>query len=114
MYTLDDFQKEIRQVLQSSMFEILLSMVPRLRDDRHALVTYRQCWQRGEFSGVINSMTPDERRTPQIISADRRQRIAMEAGVEASTVDVVLELFEKLRPDLERFKRQNIERLKRR
>jgi signal recognition particle subunit SRP54 len=44
--------------------------------------------------GMIDSMTPDERRNPKLIDNARRQRIAKGAGVQASAIGEMLKQFD--------------------
>jgi signal recognition particle subunit SRP54 len=44
--------------------------------------------------GIINSMTPLERRKPDIIKASRKRRIAAGAGVQVQDVNKLLNQFE--------------------
>jgi len=46
------------------------------------------------IEGIINSMTPMERRKPEIIKATRKRRIAMGAGVQVQEVNRLLNQFE--------------------
>jgi signal recognition particle subunit SRP54 len=44
--------------------------------------------------GIINSMTPLERRKPELIKASRKRRIAAGAGVQVQEVNKLLNQFE--------------------
>ena len=46
--------------------------------------------------GIINSMTPDERRRPAIIAASRKRRIAAGAGVPVQAVNRLLKQFQQM------------------
>jgi signal recognition particle subunit SRP54 len=46
------------------------------------------------LEGIINSMTPQERRKPEIIKASRKRRIAAGAGVQVQEVNKLLNQFE--------------------
>ena len=45
------------------------------------------------MEGIICGMTPQERRTPQILNARRRQRIAKGSGVTVTEVNTLLNKF---------------------
>jgi signal recognition particle GTPase len=47
--------------------------------------------------GVIDSMTPEERARPELISYDREYRIAQGSGVEPGEVQQVLQMHQSLR-----------------
>ena len=44
--------------------------------------------------GIIDSMTPDERRNPKVIDPSRRQRIAAGAGVQHTEVNDLIKQFD--------------------
>jgi signal recognition particle subunit SRP54 len=46
--------------------------------------------------GIINSMTPAERRKPELIKATRKRRIAAGAGVQVQEVNILLKEFEQM------------------
>ena len=46
--------------------------------------------------GIINSMTPQERRHPALIKASRKRRIATGAGVQVQEVNRLLNQFEQM------------------
>ena len=49
------------------------------------------------IEGIINSMTPLERRKPELIKASRKRRIAAGAGVQVQEVNRLLNQFERCR-----------------
>jgi signal recognition particle subunit SRP54 len=48
--------------------------------------------------GIINSMTPEERRNPKIIDPSRRNRIAAGAGVQVPDVNQLVRQYEAMSP----------------
>ena len=46
------------------------------------------------IEGIINSMTPGERRNPALLKASRKRRIAAGAGVQVQEVNRLLNQFE--------------------
>jgi signal recognition particle subunit SRP54 len=48
------------------------------------------------MEGIINSMTPDERRKPELIKASRKRRIATGAGVQVQDVNRLLNQFDQM------------------
>jgi signal recognition particle subunit SRP54 len=49
------------------------------------------------MEGILCSMTHQERRTPQILNAKRRQRIAKGSGVTVTEVNNLLKRFDEMR-----------------
>jgi signal recognition particle subunit SRP54 len=100
-FTLEDFTKQLRQVRAMGPLDQLLGMIPglgsRLRGaevDEHAL---------GRIEAVINSMTPEERRHPNIIDGSRRRRIARGSGTSVQEVNRLLRQFEEVKKMLRQF-----------
>ncbi len=56
---------------------------------------------------IIGSMTPKERRTPQILNASRRRRIAKGSGVQVSDVNKLLKQYDDMRLMMNKFKKLN-------
>ena len=55
--------------------------------------------------GIIDSMTPQERRRPEIIKASRKQRIARGAGVPVQEVNRLLKQYEQMSDVMKRMKK---------
>jgi len=54
--------------------------------------------------GIIHSMTPQERRKPEIIKATRKRRIAGGAGVQVQEVNRLLNEFEQMQGMMKKMK----------
>ncbi|MDO5625256.1 MAG: signal recognition particle protein, partial [Pseudomonadota bacterium] len=54
--------------------------------------------------GIINSMTPLERRKPELLKATRKRRIAAGAGVHVQEVNRLLKEFEQMQGMMKQFK----------
>jgi signal recognition particle subunit SRP54 len=58
----------------------------------------------GRFDAIISSMTPDERRHPDVINGSRRQRIARGSGTSVQDVNRLLKQYAQLRKMMKQFK----------
>ncbi|MEO8296528.1 MAG: zeta toxin family protein, partial [Burkholderiales bacterium] len=56
------------------------------------------------MEGIINAMTPLERRKPELIKASRKRRIATGAGVQVQDVNRMLKQFEQMRDMMKKMK----------
>ena len=56
------------------------------------------------MEGIINSMTPLERRKPELIKASRKRRIATGAGVQVQEVNRLLNQFEQMQGMMKKMK----------
>ena len=58
----------------------------------------------GRFDAIIGSMTPGERRNPEVINGSRRQRIARGSGTSVQDVNRLLKQFAQFRKVMKQFK----------
>lgn len=64
--------------------------------------------------GIINSMTPEERRKPELLKASRKRRIAAGAGVQVQEVNRLLKEFEQMQGMMKQFKGGGLMKMMRR
>ena len=97
-FTLEDFQKQLRQVKRLGSIGQVLDMLPgmgKLRqqinlDDEQAQQQLRR------VEAIINSMTPAERRNPKLLNASRKRRIAAGSGTSVQEVNALLRQFREM------------------
>lgn len=95
-FSLDDFRTQLRQVRKLGPVESLLELLPTAaRPKGSAAGMDEHAFRRVE--GIIDSMTPDERRNPQLLDASRRRRIARGSGTTIQEVNRLLKQFEEAR-----------------
>lgn len=95
-FDLDDFRKQLREVRKMGPVSQLLEMIPGLAQasrDIPADLTEKQMKQ---VEAIINSMTPEERRRPEIINASRKRRIARGSGTTVQDVNQLLSQFRQM------------------
>jgi signal recognition particle subunit SRP54 len=92
-FTLDDFRQQLRQVRKMGPLDSLMEMIPGLgaRMKSAGGVDERQL---GRVEAIIDSMTPQERRQPQLIDGSRRRRIARGSGTSIQDVNRLLRQFD--------------------
>jgi signal recognition particle subunit SRP54 len=95
-FTLEDFQRQIRQMKKMGPLKGVLGMLPGMNAGvlDKAKVDDRQL---GQVEAIINSMTRDERRRPDIINGSRRKRIARGSGTNVSQVNKLLKQYRDMR-----------------
>lgn len=95
-FTLEDFQKQIRQVKKMGPLKGIMKMLPGV--DAGMLdasnVDERQMVR---VEAILNSMTKGERRNPDIINGSRRKRIARGSGTNVSQVNKLLKQYRDMR-----------------
>jgi signal recognition particle subunit SRP54 len=94
-FTFDDFLEQIQQVRKMGSISSLLGMIPGIPS---AKLKGLQVDDRAfdKIQAVIFSMTPEERRHPDIINGSRRRRIAAGAGSDIHSVNQLLNQFKQV------------------
>ena len=87
----DDFLKQMQAVKKMGGFGDLLKMVPGMSGALEGLDLDGS--EMSHMEAVVQSMTPIERREPDIIDASRRRRIAAGAGVQQQEVSGLVKTF---------------------
>jgi signal recognition particle subunit SRP54 len=104
-FSLDDFREQLKQVRQMGPLDQILGMLPfgkLFRGEPKELDAEQADLVR--FDAIISSMTPAERRHPEIINGSRRQRVAGGSGTSVQDVNRLLKQFAQLRRMMKQFK----------
>jgi signal recognition particle subunit SRP54 len=92
-FTLEDFRSQLTQIKKMGPIGQLLQMVPGAGDMAGAAQAAVDSGQMKRVEAIIDSMTPEERRRPDMIKASRRRRIAMGSGTTTADVNRLLKQF---------------------
>jgi signal recognition particle subunit SRP54 len=92
-FTLEDFRSQLEQIKKMGPIGQLLQMVPGAGQMAGAAQAAVDSGQMKRIEAIIDSMTPDERRRPDIIKASRRRRIALGSGTSTAEVNRLLKQF---------------------
>jgi len=90
-FTFDDFLDQLQQVKKMGSLESILGMIPGVGKALKGLPIDDRALVRVE--AMIQSMTPQERRSPNVINGSRRMRIARGSGNSIQDVNKVLKQF---------------------
>jgi len=90
-FTLEDFLDQMRQVKKMGPLQSVIGMIPGLPKEARAAEVDESQLDRVE--AIICSMTPEERRNPQLINGSRRLRIARGSGTTTRDVNAMLKQF---------------------
>jgi signal recognition particle subunit SRP54 len=103
-FTLEDFLDQLNQVKQMGPLSNLLEMIPGFSSMQKNLPA-GGVDEAGMQSveAIILSMTPDERRRPEIIGGSRRRRIARGSGTAPADVNRLLNQFDQMRKMMKQF-----------
>lgn len=101
-FNLEDFQQHLMQLKKMGSLQQLMGMMPGINrkmlkgmdmDDRQLLWT----------EAIINSMTPSERRKPNLIDGSRRKRISLGSGRSLQEVNQLLKQFAQMKKMMKQF-----------
>ena len=94
-FTFDDFLEQIQQVRKMGSISSLLGMIPGIPSSKlKGLQVDDKAFDK--IQAVIFSMTPEERRHPELINGSRRRRIAAGAGSDIHSVNQLLNQFKQV------------------
>jgi signal recognition particle subunit SRP54 len=94
-FDLDDFLEQMRQIRRMGPLQNLLGMIPGMgKELRGAKIDEREF---DRIQAIILSMTPQERRHPELIKGSRRLRIARGSGTNVQAVKALIKQFEQMR-----------------
>jgi signal recognition particle subunit SRP54 len=102
-FTLEDFLDQLRQMKKIGSLEAIVSMLPGGAEALKQADVNKQEKEFHRMEGIICAMTPQERRTPQILNARRRQRIAKGSGVTVAQVNELLNKFFQMQQMMKKF-----------
>ncbi len=92
-FTLDDFRAQLQQVKKLGSFSDLLGMIPggaKLAEHMGDKSPERDLVR---IEAMLSSMTPRERRSPEVINGSRRKRIARGSGTTVQEINQLLKQF---------------------
>ena len=95
-FDFDDFKSQLQQMRKMGGMSALMDKLPAQLSQAAQVAPDLQEKQMRRTEGVINSMTPLERRKPELIKATRKRRIAAGAGVSVQEVNRIITQFEQM------------------
>ena len=93
-FTLEDFLEQMDQLKNMGGIEEMLAMMPGGNKLSGMQLDEKQM---ARTEAIIKSMTPQERRTPNIIGGSRKKRIANGSGTKVQDVNKLLSQFEQMK-----------------
>ena len=96
-FTLDDFLQQMQQVRSMGPLEDLLGMIPGMGKHVRSMQGELDDGELSHVEAIIKSMTPAERRNPQILNGSRKKRVARGSGTRVQDVNRLLKQFEDAR-----------------
>ncbi|HMP82266.1 MAG TPA: signal recognition particle protein [Verrucomicrobiota bacterium] len=92
-FTLEDFLDQLRQMKKLGPLENVMKMLPGGAEALKGQDLSKQEKEFKHMEAMICAMTPKERKSPQILNASRRRRIAAGSGVTVTELNTMLNKF---------------------
>jgi signal recognition particle subunit SRP54 len=96
-FDLADFREQMQQMQDMGSLDALLDKLPGGAQLQSRLKNVDAGRQIRRSVAIINSMTPQERRFPELLKASRKRRIAAGAGLQVQEINQLLRQFETTR-----------------
>lgn len=102
-FTLEDFREQLQQVRKMGPLSQLFEMLPGAGAGLEAMAPGEEDLR--HIEAIIDSMTVEERRKPQIVDGSRRRRIAAGSGTSVQDVNKLLKQFTMARKMMKRMRK---------
>ncbi len=106
-FDLDDFLQTLKQIKKLGPLENILKMLPQARKMGLNNVSIDPK-ELAHIEAIISSMTLKERKNPEILKANRKQRIAKGSGRSVEEVNRLLKQFETMKDMMKRINNGNL------
>ena len=99
-FTLHDFLDQLQQIKKMGSLSSMMGMLPGMpKELKNAQISDDML---KSTEAIIRSMTPEERRRPEIINGSRRSRIAKGSGTEVADVNRLVKQFSEMQKMMKR------------
>jgi signal recognition particle subunit SRP54 len=95
-FTFEDFLDQLQQVRRMGPLQSVLGMIPGLGGQQLSQLNVDDR-QLDRIQAIITSMTPEERRSPELLNGSRRRRIAHGSGTSVQAVNQLVKQFGQMR-----------------
>ncbi|UXY16594.1 signal recognition particle protein [Chitiniphilus purpureus] len=112
-FDLEDFKLQIQQMKKMGGMSALLDKLPGAGQLTELANNQASDKAVARIEGIINSMTPQERRKPELLKASRKRRIAAGAGVSVQEVNRLLNQFEQTQKMMKQFSKGGMAKMMR-
>lgn len=105
-FTLDDFLQQLKQIKKMGSISQILEMMPGSMGQMAKSVDPRDAEkQLKQTEAIINSMTFHERRSPDVLNASRRRRIASGSGTDVQDVNRLIKQYRDIKKLMKTFQK---------
>ncbi len=102
-FDLNDFRAQMEKMAKPGLMQKMMGLLPGMGDLKKATAMLGSGDTSKEIKrmvGIIDSMTSEERKKPEVLTSQRRQRIATGAGVQSKQVNDLIKQYDMMKPML--------------
>jgi signal recognition particle subunit SRP54 len=110
-FDLEDFRAQLQQMEKMGGLASLMEKLPGGGEVSDAAKAQLNDKQTSRLVAIINSMTPQERHTPDIIRGSRKRRIATGSGTAVQEVNRLLKQFDQMQKMMKRMGKGGLQRM---
>lgn len=103
-FDLEDLRSQLRQIKKMGPLSKVMEMLPRSGPLRGLDTSSVDDSQLVRVEAIIDSMTPGERRRPQVLNGSRKRRIASGSGTSVQEINQLLKQYRAMRKMLKKMK----------
>ena len=104
-FNLDDFLQQIQSVRKMGSLSQIMEMIPGMNLMGKKMPTEFDEGQMNRIEAIIQSMTVEERKRPEIINVSRRRRISRGSGTTAQDINQLMNQFRQTQKIMKQFSR---------
>jgi signal recognition particle subunit SRP54 len=97
-FTLEDFRGVLQKIAKPGLMQKMMGLMPGMGELSKMMAGEDTDGEMRKLLGIIDSMTPTERRNPKLIDPQRRNRIALGSGVPPNAVSGLIKQFNMMAP----------------
>jgi signal recognition particle subunit SRP54 len=101
IFTLGDFRDMMQKLRKPGLMTKMLTLMPGMGELSKVMGNADNEKEMSRLAGIVDSMTPEERRNPKLIDSSRKSRIAKGCGVAPNQVSDLIKQFEMIGPMLQ-------------
>ncbi len=96
-FTLEDLRDQLRQIRRLGPLAQVLEMMPKVGPLKGLDASQVDEDQLKRVEAIVNSMTPQERRYPQVLNGSRKRRVARGSGTSVQHINQLLKQYKMMR-----------------
>jgi signal recognition particle subunit SRP54 len=112
-FDLEDFRDQLQQLQNLGGMSSLMDKLPGMANIPDAAKSQVNDKEFKRLEAIINSMTPGERRRPDIIKGSRKRRIAAGSGTQVQDVNRLLKQFTQMQKMMKKMKKGGMAKMMR-